>query len=159
MTDMDQERIYQNALLLIEGRLYAEAADELARIPGYKDADKQRLFCEEKKATAHLDRIYDEAHKAAGNMNVRSQEKAIQIFQKIPGYRDADAQPDAHFARLRIGWAWECEGNALLGPAAYGGERRGHFGMDAHGLGNAHAIRHDPYIKRRGTIVAIRVEF
>ena len=84
------ERIYQNALLLIEGRLYAEAADELARIPGYKDADKQRLFCEEKKATAHLDRIYDEAHKAAGNMNVRSQEKAIQIFQKIPGYRDAD---------------------------------------------------------------------
>ena len=86
----NSERIYQNALLLMEGRLYAEAADELGRIPGYKDADKQRLFCEEKKATAHLDRIYEEAHKAAGNMNVRSQEKAIQIFQKIPGYRDAD---------------------------------------------------------------------
>ena len=90
MTDMDQERIYQNALLLIEGRLYAEAADELARIPGYKDADKQRLFCEEKKATAHLDRIYEEADKAAANFNVRSQEKAIRIFETIPGWRDAD---------------------------------------------------------------------
>ena len=84
------ERIYQNALLLIEGRLYSEAADELARIPGYRDADERRLACEQKKATARLDDIYEEADKAAANMNVRSQEKAIQIFQKIPGYRDAD---------------------------------------------------------------------
>ena len=92
MTDMDQERIYQNALLLIEGRLYAEAADELARIPGYKDADERRLACEQKKTAAHLDRIYEEALKAAGNLNVRSQEKAIRLFEKIPGYRDADEQ-------------------------------------------------------------------
>ena len=84
------ERIYQNALLLIEGRLYSEAADEFARIPGYKDADTQRLACEEKKVTARLDEIYEEADKAAANRNVRSQEKAIQIFGKIPGYRDAD---------------------------------------------------------------------
>ena len=84
------ERIYQNALLLIEGRLYAEAADEFARIPDYKDAAERRIECEEKKKTARLDNIYEEADKAAANRNVRSQEKAIQIFEKIRGYRDAD---------------------------------------------------------------------
>ena len=84
------ERIYQNALLLMEGRLYAEAADELARIPEYKDAAQKRAECEEKKATAGLDEIYEEADRAAANRNVRSQEKAIQLFGRIPGYRDAD---------------------------------------------------------------------
>ena len=89
--DMDFcERVYQNALLLMEGRLYSEAADELARVPGYRDADDRRRFCEEKKATAQLDRIYEEAEKAAANRNVRSQEKAIQFFETIIGYRNAD---------------------------------------------------------------------
>ena len=92
MTIEDRERIYQNALLLIEGDLYGEAADELARIPGYRDADERRIECEEKKATKHLDDIYEEADKAAANGNVRSQEKAIQLFGTIPGYRDADAR-------------------------------------------------------------------
>lgn len=86
----EQERIYQNALLLMEGELYIDAAEEFARIPGYREADQKRIECEEKKTTKHLDDIYEEAHKAAGNMNVRSQEKAIQIFERIPGYRDAD---------------------------------------------------------------------
>lgn len=90
MTDRDQERIYQNALLLMEGHLYAEAADELERILGYRDADERRRFCQERKATEKLDRIYEEAHKAAANGNVRSQEKAIQLFETIIGYRDAD---------------------------------------------------------------------
>ena len=90
MTDTDRERIYQNALLLMEGRLYSEAADEFARVPGYRDADDRRRFCEEKKATAQLDWIYEEADKAAGNRNVRSQEKAIRLFETIIGYRDAD---------------------------------------------------------------------
>ncbi len=92
MTAEEQERIYQNALLLIEGELYGEAADELARIPGYRDADERRIECEQRKATKHLDDIYEEADKAAANGNVRSQEKAIQLFSTIPGYRDADAR-------------------------------------------------------------------
>ena len=86
----DRERIYQNALLLIEGRLYGEAADELARIPDYRDAAQLRLQCEEKQEAARLDEIYREADKAAANENVRSQEKAIRIFKTIPGWRDAD---------------------------------------------------------------------
>ncbi|MBQ6332392.1 MAG: hypothetical protein IJI34_06420 [Clostridia bacterium] len=84
------ERIYQNALILIEGRLYAEAAAEFARIPDYKDAAERKLECEQKAETKHLDDLYAEADKAAANFNVRSQEKAIQLFERIPGYRDAD---------------------------------------------------------------------
>ncbi|MBQ6866932.1 MAG: hypothetical protein IJO15_08850 [Clostridia bacterium] len=90
MTAEDQERIYQNAMLLIEGKLYGEAADEFARIPDYRDAALKKLECEEKKATARLDDIYEEGDRAAANRNVRSQEKAIRIFERIPGYRDAD---------------------------------------------------------------------
>ena len=84
------ERIYQNALILMEGRLYAEAAAEFARIPDYKDTAEKKLECEQKAATSHLDDIYAEADKAAANFNVRSQEKAIHLFERIPGHRDAD---------------------------------------------------------------------
>jgi len=90
MTAEDREKIYQNALLLIEGRLYSEASEELGRILDYRDAAKLRSECEEEKEAARLDEIYREADKAAANMNVRSQEKAIRIFKTIPGWRDAD---------------------------------------------------------------------
>lgn len=97
----DRERIYQNALLLMEGELYSEAADELARIPAYRDADKKRIECEEKKEAARLDQIYREADKAAANMNVRSQEKAIRIFKTIPGWRDADQRVQEASRRIQ----------------------------------------------------------
>ena len=84
------ERIYQNALLLMDGGLYREAADEFARIPDYRDAAKREQDCKEKAEADRKDRIYEEADKAAGNSNVRSQEKAIRLFQTIPGWRDAD---------------------------------------------------------------------
>ena len=90
MTVEAQERIYQNALLLMEGHLYSEAADELARIPDYRDAAELKRECEAEQETARLDRIYEEADKAAANLNVRSQEKAIRLFKTIPGWRDAD---------------------------------------------------------------------
>ena len=96
-----KERVYQNAQLLMEGRLYSEAADQFSLIPDYKDAAKKKEVCEQMKLREHLDRIYDEAAKAAENMNVRSQEKAIRIFETIPGYRDADARIDE--AKRNIG--------------------------------------------------------
>ena len=86
----DLERIYQNARVLYEGNLYSEAAKEFGRIPDYKDSAKMQAECEAMVETARLDKIYKEADKAAANMNVRSQEKAIRIFETIPGYRDAD---------------------------------------------------------------------
>ena len=93
--DSDRERIYQNALLLMEGHLYEEAAQELGRIPDYRDAAKLRTECEQKKEAARLDDIYEEADKAAANRNVRSQEKAIRLFGTIPGWRDADQRIEA----------------------------------------------------------------
>lgn len=95
------ERIYQNALMLFEGQLYSEAASDFARIPGYKDADEKKLECENKAVTSRLDDIYAEADKAAANSNVRSQEKAIQIFQTIHGYKDADERIEQAKQRIR----------------------------------------------------------
>ena len=107
--DSDRERIYQNALLLMEGHLYEEAAQELGRIPDYRDAAKLRTECEQKKEAARLDDIYEEADKAAANRNVRSQEKAIRLFGTIPGWRDADQgsrRPGAPSTRSRPRSGW-----------------------------------------------------
>ena len=102
---LTEEAIYQNALILIGGALYAEAAAEFARIPDYKDAREQQRFCEEKAANAYNDAIYADADKAAANQNIKSQQKAIQLFSRIPGYRDADArilEAEAKIEELRI---------------------------------------------------------
>ncbi len=85
-----REEIYRNALILIDGGLYTQAADAFARIPGYRDADQRKTACEEKAEEQRKDRIYDEADKAAANPNVKSQQKAIRIFSEISGWRDAD---------------------------------------------------------------------
>jgi hypothetical protein len=90
LTAEERERIYQNAITLMEGKLFSEAADELSRIPDYKDAAKRIEECRERSDDSHLDAIYEDADKAAANRNVRSQEKAIRIFSRISGYRDAD---------------------------------------------------------------------
>ncbi len=90
LTEEECERIYQNALLLIDGGLFSEAYDELSRIPDYKDAAQKRSECEKRKETSQLDTIYAEADTAASNFNLRSQEKAIRLFGTIAGYRDAD---------------------------------------------------------------------
>ena len=85
-----QEAIYQNAMILIEGELYAEASAELARIPGYRDASERKIECDRLAVDKKKDDIYAEADRAAGNPNVRSLQKAIKIFSTIPGWRDAD---------------------------------------------------------------------
>lgn len=98
--EASSERIYQNAMLLIQGKLYSEASDELARIPGYRDADEQKAVCDEKKQNAWKDAVYAEADKAAANANVRSQQKAIAIFQRISGYRDVDERIEQATRRI-----------------------------------------------------------
>ena len=85
-----REELYRSALLLMDGQLYSEAADAFGRISDYKDAAEKKEECKEKAEAARKDAIYAEADKAAANPNVRSQEKAIRIFQTIPGWRDAD---------------------------------------------------------------------
>ena len=95
-----QEEIYRNAENLIEGKLFAEAAAEFARIADYKDASERKLECDRLAEDRRKDEIYAEADRAADNPNVRSQEKAIRIFSSIPGWRDADERIET--AKRRI---------------------------------------------------------
>ena len=84
------EEIYQSAQLLVEGGLYSEAAATFDRIPDYKDAAQRKAECLAMAESADKDEIYAAADKAAGNPNVKSQEKAIRLFERIRGWRDAD---------------------------------------------------------------------
>ena len=85
-----EERIYQNALILESGGLYQDAANEFARIPDYRDAAQRQILNEERSEAAQKDKIYADGDKAAANPNVKSQQKAIEYFRRIPGWRDAD---------------------------------------------------------------------
>ena len=85
-----EERIYQNALILESGGLYQDAANEFARIPDYLDAAQRQILNEERNQAAQKDKIYADGDKAAANPNVKSQQKAIEYFRRIPGWRDAD---------------------------------------------------------------------
>ena len=46
-----EERIYQNALILENGGLYQDAANEFARIPDYLDAAQRQILNEERTET------------------------------------------------------------------------------------------------------------
>ena len=85
-----REKIYRNALRLAEGGLFSEAAAEFDRVSDYRDAAQKKIDCVEKLDASYKDKVYAEADKAAGNANVKSQQKAIRIFQSISGWRDAD---------------------------------------------------------------------
>ena len=98
--ERSEEQIYQNAMLLASGGLYRDAADAFARIPGYRDAAEQQALNEERFEAAQKDAIYADADRAAANANVKSQQKAIAIFQRIPGWRDADARIAQAQARI-----------------------------------------------------------
>ena len=104
-TEGFEEAIYENAVILADGRLYREAAAEFGKIPDFRDAQEQKLFCEQKAKDADKDAIYADADKAASNANIRSQEKAIALFQRIPGWRDAEAritEAEKRIEELRI---------------------------------------------------------
>lgn len=94
------EEIYQNALLLMEGKLFTEAAKAFGRVSEYKDASKRKDECDVLAEAARKDAIYFEAEKAASNLNVRSQEKAIRIYNTIAGWRDADARAQEAARRI-----------------------------------------------------------
>lgn len=84
------EKIYNNALRLMEGGLYEEAADEFGRIPDYRDSRELREQCLELASDDDKDRIYAAAVKASLSPIVSGQEKAINLFRRIPGWRDSD---------------------------------------------------------------------
>ncbi|MBO4562857.1 MAG: hypothetical protein J5772_04515 [Clostridia bacterium] len=94
------EEIYLNAIRLMQGALYDDAAEEFGRIPDYKDSAERKLECERMSDGARKDRIYAEAQKAALSPIVRGQKKAISLFKTIPGWRDSDEQAEAALRRI-----------------------------------------------------------
>ncbi len=99
--------IYQRALdAFIASKTeseYLAAADEFEQIPNYKDseqkhkeacqrAEEARVEAERQAEIRRKNDIRAKAYAAAAVNSVGSQEEAIRLFRKIPGWRDADEQ-------------------------------------------------------------------
>ena len=94
------ESIYQNALILMKGGLYREAAAEFERISDYKDSRKLKIECEEKYEESKIDEIYNTAVRSASVFTVSSQKKAIRLFESIPGWRDSEELIKASYQKI-----------------------------------------------------------
>ena len=71
---------------------YQSAADAFAGIPGFKDADTLTQQCREKAEICRRDAIYASAMAKMKDDTIESCGAAIEIFQSIPGWKDADGQ-------------------------------------------------------------------
>lgn len=71
---------------------YQSAADAFAGIPGFKDADTLAQQCREKAEICRKDTIYASAMAKMKDDTIESCGAAIEIFQSIPGWKDADGQ-------------------------------------------------------------------
>ncbi len=73
---------------------YKAAAEKFQTIPGYKDADSLAEQCLEKAEVCRKDAIYNSAKSSMTGKKVKTYETAIELFQTIPGWKDADEQID-----------------------------------------------------------------
>ena len=71
---------------------YQSAADAFAGIPGFKDADMLAQQCREKAEVCRKDAIYASAAEEMEEDTIESRGAAIEIFQTISGWKDADGQ-------------------------------------------------------------------
>ena len=71
---------------------YRAVADCFKSIPGFKDADTLAEQCLDKAEVCRKDEIYSSAKSKIAENSIASCEKAIQLFQSISGWRDADEQ-------------------------------------------------------------------
>ena len=71
---------------------YRAAADCFKSIPGFKDADTLAEQCLDKAEVCRKDEIYSSAKSNIAENSIASCEKAIQLFQSISGWKDADEQ-------------------------------------------------------------------
>lgn len=88
--------IYNKAKNMMDGaeseRNFKIAADTFATIPGFKDADDLVKQCGEKAEICRKDAIYNSAKYKMIGERVASYEEAINVFQTISGWKDADEQ-------------------------------------------------------------------
>ena len=71
---------------------YRAVADCFKSIPGFKDADTLAEQCLDKAEVCRKDEIYSSAKSNIAENSIASCEKAIQLFQSISGWKDADEQ-------------------------------------------------------------------
>ena len=90
--------IYDSAVRALESAKTEQdckaAAETFRTIPGYRDADARVEQCLEKAEACRKDEIYASGKAKMNDSDglVSAYEKAIEIFQKIPGWGDADRQ-------------------------------------------------------------------
>ncbi len=71
---------------------FKSAAETFRTIPGFKDADALVKRCLERAEDSRKDAIYTKAKEKKASGSVSEYEEAINLFRKIPGWRDADEQ-------------------------------------------------------------------
>ena len=71
---------------------YRAVADCFKSIPGFQDADTLAEQCLDKAEVCRKDEIYSSAKSNIAENSIASCEKAIQLFQSISGWKDADEQ-------------------------------------------------------------------
>ena len=88
--------IYDNAVSRMNRaeseHAYRAVADCFKSIPGFQDADTLAEQCLDKAEVCRKDEIYSSAKSNIAENSIASCEKAIQLFQSISGWRDADEQ-------------------------------------------------------------------
>lgn len=91
-----QNEIYKAALKAMESAdtetAYKAASDRFKEIPGYKDADGLADQCLEKAEVCQKDQIYSEAAELMKHSVIKECERALEKFQSISGWRDAETQ-------------------------------------------------------------------
>ena len=71
---------------------YRSAADKFKSIPDFKDADALAESCLDKAEICRKDGIYSSAKSKIAEVSTASCEEALQMFQSIFGWKDADEQ-------------------------------------------------------------------
>ena len=79
---------------------YNSAAEVLATITGYKDADELMKICLEKAEVAKKDELLFAAADLMTGSRIANYEKAIEILETIPGWKDADDKAVACRAKI-----------------------------------------------------------
>ena len=89
-----KELIYNNAVNLMSNssseEAYKKAANEFESISGWKNASDLATKCFKKAEECRKDVIYNKATKLMNGNEPGDVEKAIPLFQSIPGWKDAD---------------------------------------------------------------------
>ena len=95
-----KEGIYSNALALKNAGEFAEAKSLFESIADYKDAGDQIGDCAELIEKQRKDGIYYNAMSLAAEKSIKRQQRAIEQYRTIPGWKDADEQIKACEKRI-----------------------------------------------------------